>query len=237
MPRMPRRCVPPASRSARSAPLGRRPRDRALRAPDQSRRFLPRGSFQVAEYNRHAVPLGKLAQLLVEDREQLFAEVDPIARDRFRYLRERPLARDSPGVRSPEPAGRVVCDRVEPFREQPARPWRAGLASQHEERGLERVVRVGVVAKHAPAHAEDQTAVPPHERREGLLIALLHEEVKELTVGAVSPHESGNVADIQNLDNWVGHSRLGTVRLSTDYSPPTASLIHATIRLQAQQHR
>ena len=117
---------------------------------------------------------------------------------------------------------------MQPLREQPARAECRGLAREHEERGLEGVVRVGVVAEHALADAEDEPAVPPYEGRECFLIALLHEEIEELTIGAVSPNEFGDIASIQDSNNRVGHRALSRMRhyqylpAQSQFDTPTA---------------
>ena len=85
-------------------------------------------------------------------------------------------------------------DAVQPGTEcvGPAQPTR--LAHQHQERGLESVVGVVTVVQQAPAHAEHHWAMPPYQRREGCLVALVGEPFEELPIArlivgaAPSPH-------------------------------------------------
>src|SRR5439155_16911784 len=86
---------------------------------------------------------------------------------------------------------------------------RRGLAGQHQERRLERVVGVGFVAEPAAADAQHHRPVPADDGRERLLVAVAHEEVEELTVGAVGPRQFGDGDVIQNLNDRVGQRALG----------------------------
>ena len=71
---------------------------------------------------------------------------------------------------------------MQPVAEDGPRSERGGLADQDEERGLEGVLGVGVVAQDAAADAQDHRAVPAHQRGEGRLVAPAEELLQELAV-------------------------------------------------------
>ena len=71
---------------------------------------------------------------------------------------------------------------MEPAAEQVAAAERVGLADEHEERGLERVVDVVGVAEQGPADGEDHRAVPGDDRLEGRAVAACDEAVEELAL-------------------------------------------------------
>jgi hypothetical protein len=58
-----------------------------------------------------------------------------------------------------------------------------GFAGQDEKRRLKCILRVVMVAEHAPADAPDHWAMPPHESRECGFILVLQEAFKEMGVG------------------------------------------------------
>ncbi len=80
------------------------------------------------------------------------------------------------------PAGDPARDRVEPASEKVAAAEGLGLADEHEERGLERVVDVVGVAEHGPADRKDHGAVPGDDRLEGRAVAAGDEAVEELAL-------------------------------------------------------
>src|SRR5262249_46778197 len=85
--------------------------------------------------------------------------------------RRPPLAGLPPGRRPPRVAGRAPGHAVQPAGQRRVPADRGGVAGQHEEGGLEGVLRVLVVAQHAAADAHDQGAVAPHQRGESGLVA------------------------------------------------------------------
>src|SRR6516165_10382744 len=68
-------------------------------------------------------------------------------------------------------AGRAPGHAVQPARQRRVPADRGGVAGQHEEGGLEGVLRVLVVAQHAAADAHDEGTVAPYQRGEGGLVA------------------------------------------------------------------
>jgi hypothetical protein len=107
------------------------------------------------------------------------------------------------GQRRSRPARRAASARarsatweaaVQPGRQRPTPPHRAGLAGQYQEGGLEGVVgRVGV-AEDAAADAEDHRAVPSDQGGEGEGVAAGGEPPEQFGVGRVGaggqPEES-----------------------------------------------
>src|SRR5262249_25548634 len=76
----------------------------------------------------------------------------------------------------------TVGDAVEPIADQVALAEARGLAGQHQERRLERVFGVVVVAKDAAAHSQNHRPVPPHDCRKRLFIPRPGEKLDELRV-------------------------------------------------------
>jgi hypothetical protein len=60
-----------------------------------------------------------------------------------------------------------------------------GVASKHQEGGLESVLGVLLVTQHAPAHPQHHPAVARHQRGERSLVAPGREVVQELAVGSL----------------------------------------------------
>ena len=75
---------------------------------------------------------------------------------------------------------------MEPGPQRVPHPERAGLAHQHEERGLEGVAHLVVIAQDGPARAQDDPAMPVDQGRErqlrGLAIAEC-EPLQQLPIG------------------------------------------------------
>jgi hypothetical protein len=84
--------------------------------------------------------------------------------------------------------GRAVGDAVEPLAEPFGLSQAARLLDEYEERGLEGVFGVLVVAEDAPADAEDHRSVPPHQRGERGGIARGDEPLQQVRVGRVAGH-------------------------------------------------
>ena len=72
----------------------------------------------------------------------------------------------------PRPHGDPVGNTVQPSADEVAVADRAGSADQDEERGLERVLDIALVAEHAAADAENHRTVPRDQRGERRLVAV-----------------------------------------------------------------
>ena len=80
---------------------------------------------------------------------------------------------DEPACRvSPRPHGDPVRNTVQPSADEVAVADRAGPADQDEERGLEGVLDVPLVAEHAAADAQDHRTVPRDQGGERRLVAV-----------------------------------------------------------------
>ena len=87
-------------------------------------------------------------------------------------------------------------DAMEPGRDRVAHPERAGLAHQHQERRLEGVRGLVLVAQHGPAGAPDQGRMPfdqRGERRLGRLAVAQGEPLEQLPIG--DPDERAGVEE------------------------------------------
>jgi hypothetical protein len=67
--------------------------------------------------------------------------------------------------------GDAHCHGVQPIGNLLTPAYRAGLAGEHEEGGLEGVLGILVVSEHTPAHAPDQRAMALHKGGECRLVA------------------------------------------------------------------
>jgi hypothetical protein len=67
----------------------------------------------------------------------------------------------------------------------------AGLADQRQERGLERVLGVGLGAEHAPTGRPHRVGVPPHEQLERGRIVRRHEPAEQVRVRNVVRRRHG----------------------------------------------
>src|SRR5262249_14203984 len=70
-------------------------------------------------------------------------------------------------------------------------------------------LRVLVVAQHPPADAQDQTAVPPHQDREGVLVLLSLEALEQHAVAeALRPLGGAELADVSQdrSESFSGHA-------------------------------
>ena len=89
--------------------------------------------------------------------------------DLKKLVDELTLNRGPPGREGARPERGARGHAVQPGAEGITHPERAGLADEHQERGLERVVRVVLVAQDPLASAEDHRPVALHEHRERTL--------------------------------------------------------------------
>jgi hypothetical protein len=58
-----------------------------------------------------------------------------------------------------------------------------GVLAQHQKRRLKRVLGIGMVVEHVPAHAQDELPVPGYQRAERRFIVTDDEALEELAVG------------------------------------------------------
>ena len=172
------------------------PRDGALRTAELRRGLTPRQAFEVAQHNRRAIARRQARQFLIEHLEEFIREVHGFFRGHVRQIGNGPLVSRAAAAGALKAAGGVEGHAVEPRAQRPARAERPGLANEHEERGLECVIGIGVIAEHAPADREHHRPVTPHHGREGVLIPRVDEAVEQLTVAAIAARELGEFAEV-----------------------------------------
>ncbi len=81
-------------------------------------------------------------------------------------------------------------------------------ANQDQKGRLKSVFGLLRVAEQTPADAEDHGAVPPHEKSEGVLIAVLHEPPEQLAIAQVAvPLEGADPVKITDnvRERGLGH--------------------------------
>jgi hypothetical protein len=144
---------------------------------------LARLALQVAQDDRRAVLVGQGLQLTVEHGQQV-APDDLLEDVHGSHHGRLPFLRAPAGAEGLRLAGRAAGDAVEPVGELLARADGGGLGGQDEEGGLEGVLGVLAVSGDAQAGAEHHRAVPPHQRREGRLVAGRDERLQQEGVGA-----------------------------------------------------
>ena len=140
-------------------------------------------SFQVAEHDRPAEPLGQSRELLVHRDEPIVDvgglaggdEVGQFAHDALAAVRPRSVAA---GLH-----GHPVRHAVQPAADGVAAPDRPRLADQEQERRLEGVLDLGRAVQDGVADAQDHRPVPHHQRRERRLVATREVALQELAVG------------------------------------------------------
>ena len=183
----------PLARPGQPAP------DRDLREPELMRRRGVGQPLEVAEHDRRPQPLGQAVDLLVErGRVGIVLSGGSLSEVRsatsWSSLRRRAAlrrARVRDAMRDPE----------EPARDRPAPADRAGPAGQHEEGGLEGVLRIVGVMKDAPADPQHHRAVPGHQLLEGRLRGLIAprgEPLQELRIG----HRPGRAEVEQPMEGF-----------------------------------
>ena len=145
------------------------PRQAALERPDRAAqappgRLLVAPTLQVAEHDRQAMALGEPPQLVGEDRPEVVAVAGSFSGEKPRpVLLAQPPVAGSERPRGPDRG--AAGDPVEPRPERVLDPQGPRPAGQGEERGLEGVLRLLLVAEDRPADAEHPRPVPPDDRR------------------------------------------------------------------------
>ena len=136
------------SRAAEPAPHG------VLAHAEAGRRGLVRHRLEVAEDDRHPVPLGEPGDLLGEDCRPRTGIDRGIISTPGPGLREPLLVPAATGLVGLRPGRDAMRDAVQPARERVPDPEGSRLPGQHEEGGLEGVLGVMLVAEHAAADAQ-----------------------------------------------------------------------------------
>ena len=144
-------------------------------------------AFEVAEDHRQPVLARQAVDLLVEHRQQV-AALDLIDLRAGRSLPQRRFPRRAANGGDLRFEGGAVGDAVEPLAEPFGLTQAARLLDEYEERGLEGVFGVLVVAEDTPADAEDHRSVPPHQRGERGGIARGDKPPQQVRVGRVAGH-------------------------------------------------
>ena len=199
----------------RDAALGQACRQRSARAGDPGgegrggnakvfRHVALGPALEIAEDDRHAQLVGQAREFLVDQRLEIGpVGAGPMGNGRLGHDVHLFLAGTAAGQDRPGLERRPVRDTVEPVADLLARFHRAGAARQHDEDGLEGVVRGGGVAGHAPTDAEDHRPVPTDEPGEGIGVAVDNECAEELPVRAVGSGPG------ENDSPEVGHQAAG----------------------------
>ena len=138
---------------------------RVLLNTQLSRRLGASSAIQMAQDERRSVPFRQPTDFGVEQDLNVppGESLRRVGPDRNRRL----------ALAGSPPAGVTLCsqggpegDAMQPTRQGIGTADRLGLASQHEERGLERVFRVFGVVEHALTDPQDHRPVALHEDRE-----------------------------------------------------------------------
>ena len=127
--------------------------------------LLVRHSLEVAEDDRRPVLFGQTGDLFLNFRDQ--ARRVPILGVFFRHRRPPSFVSGPLRPPCPRPPRDPAGDAEEPARDRRVFADRAGLPRQDQKRGLERILGVVRVVKHAKADAEHHRAVPVDQGREG----------------------------------------------------------------------
>src|SRR5262249_20687614 len=122
------------------------------------------------------------------------------------------LARGRPPFRLAAPLGRglqlhreMVRDLVEPAGQGMAAADVPGLARPNEERRLESVLGLRVVVEHAPAHAQNERAVPLDEAAKGGAVARSDKMLDQFRIEPAGVSRGRNLAKKANrLTQWSG---------------------------------
>ena len=142
--------------------------DRPDRASEVPRRLLVAAALDVAEHDRHPVAVREPVDLRVDQAGELFAD-SISSRVSVRHRDRPPFGRPPPTGRDPGADRGAAGDPMEPGTQRVAHPERAGPPHQDQERGLEGVLGVVVVAEDRAADPPDHRAVPIDQGREGQL--------------------------------------------------------------------
>ena len=130
-------------------------------------RLFAGAAFQIAEHNGYAEAVRQAIQLLMHGRRQPVPIIgnNPVERHLGQSSLECPAAaRVGPG----SPRG-SAGDTVQPRAQGIAHPERSALADQDQERRLEGVHRLVVIAENAASGAENHRPMPLDQDREGQL--------------------------------------------------------------------
>jgi hypothetical protein len=156
--------------------------DRPLRAANLPGRLVVGLAAQVAEDDRGAVLGREPADLLVEDRPQVVPHGRGGGVGRW-HRRRPPLAGLAPGTVGSGVGGDPAGDPVQPRPDRDARPEGRGLAGEHQEGGLEGVLRVVGVAEQPPTDAEHHRPVAGDQLGERRGVGPPGEPVEQLGIG------------------------------------------------------
>ena len=163
--------------------------DGADRPAEETRRLLMRPPSQIAKHDRRAIFLRQAVHLLVNQGVTIGVALCPDFDRTARVLDRAPqLVLPPPDDGRSETRRRAAGDLMKPRTQRVLHPERSCLADQHQERGLEGILGVMLVAEDGQADAPDQRLVPLDQRREGELGHLVRvgrEPLQELTVGQV----------------------------------------------------
>ncbi len=159
--------------------------DRPHRPAQAGRGLLVGQTIEEAEHQGSPVLLRQVAHLLADRRD----EVRPIRLGDEIELptRRLPLLRATDGRRPSGARGDPPGDPVQPARRRFMPADRPGLAGEDQERGLEGILRVVLVAEPGAAGPQDHRAMPLDECGEGnlgrfLVAPTVKEPVQQLTV-------------------------------------------------------
>jgi hypothetical protein len=173
-----------------------RPRQPALDGADRpaevARGLLAGQALKVAQDDGDAVLLRQLIHLLVKDRLPV-AQVDAVRRRRLSHVGHLSFVGLPSCGGDFDGPGDVEGHAVQPGGQRLLLANRAGLARKHEERRLESVLGVRPLAQRPAADREHQRAMPLQERREGVLIPLGDELLKQ--GGVVGLSGAGGMAE------------------------------------------
>ena len=146
------------------------------------RRLLVGPAFQVAEDHRRAKPLGKSADLFVQER----LDVVRALRAALRLDRTQggpvPLMLASPRRGGTGTRRDAEGHPVQPARQRVTLPDRSGRPGQDEERGLKSVLGIVMIAQDRMTDPLDHGPVPFQQRRERQLVTPGHEHLQQVPV-------------------------------------------------------
>src|SRR5262245_52988682 len=161
-------------------------------------RLLTGLALQVAKDDGNTILVGQAAQLLGEQGLEVVPHV-LLLKSPFGHLHHLPFPLLPSGGYRPRLQRRLVGHAVEPVGHHLLRFNRRRLADEDEERGLESVFGVVVVAEDTAAHAPDHRTMPPHQGCKGGIVSLSQERLQQLPIGHPCPvsqqHGSTKVLD------------------------------------------
>src|SRR5262249_41803456 len=133
--------------------------------------LFARFAFQITKGDERAILFRKATNRLIEKRQQ---RVPWLALRRFwlGHLLCWPFACSSSGLFRLHLEGHMMRDSLQPASKQARREKGASLASQDEERRLEGVLGIVMIAQNAPASAQNHWPVPAHEQLKGCVVSV-----------------------------------------------------------------